>query len=63
MIRTIDRHPVTQKVVQKVIDNNGKFLRYQAGMPGIEMIPAATLIDARRMIGKDKAVSRRPLTH
>ena len=63
MIRTIDRHPVSNKVVQKVIDNKGKFLRYQAGLPGVEMIPAGSLIEARAMIGKDKAVSARPTRH
>ena len=50
MIRTIEK--VNGQVVQKVISQYGKLLRYQYGIPGQVMTECSTLTEARRAVGK-----------
>lgn len=50
MIRIIDRKD--DQVVQKIVSPYGKFLRYQAGIPGQRMTECSTLSEARKAIGR-----------
>jgi hypothetical protein len=54
MIRTIDRSG--DRVVQKVVNPQGEFLRYQYGIPGNPMTETSTLAEARVKIGKFQVV-------
>ena len=51
MLKTIEKHAVFE--IQKVYDQHGKLMRYQAGIPGDtpHMVVCSTLSEARNAIG------------